>query len=247
MQTLGAAQLLRVWEHGIGLPSPRRALALLRAACPESSGEEIAALTLGQRDDLLLQLREHLFGSRLDLSVPCPSCREPLESTLEVGALGIGADRAAPVPSALEQSLRIEDRCIRFHAPTAGDLVDLPADPAAARLALLSRCVIEASPSDRSGTGVETLPDAVVDAISKAMSAADPHADTELALACPGCGHRWQCAFDIAAFLWHEIDAWAQRTLREVHALARGYGWCEDDILALTPTRRQIYLEMIRP
>lgn len=242
MQTLGAAQLLRVWEQGIGLPSPRRALALLRAACPDSSGEAIAALTLGQRDDLLLQLREHLFGSRLDLAVPCPNCREPLESTLEVAEV-----RAGPAPAALEQRLRIDDRCIRFHAPTAGDLVDLPADPGAARLALLSRCVIEASSTDQNGAGVETLPDAVVEAISTAMSAADPHADTELALACPACGHRWQCAFDIAAFLWREIDAWAQRTLREVHALARGYGWREDDILALTPTRRQIYLEMIRP
>ena len=68
-----------------------------------------------------------------------------------------------------------------------------------------------------------------------------------LALACPACGHRWQSVFDIAAFLWREIDAWAQRTLRDVHALARGYGWHESDILALTATRRQIYLEMIRP
>lgn len=242
MHTLGAAQLLGVWEQGIGLPSPRRALALLRAACPESSGEEIAALTLGQRDDRLLTLREHLFGSRLDLAVPCPSCREPLESTLDVAELRIAKD---PVGAAPEQSLCIDDRCIRFHAPRAGDLVDLPDDPAAARLALLSRCVIEAG--EQTADGVERLPDAIVDAISTAMSAADPQADTELALACPACGHRWPCAFDIAAFLWREIDAWAHRTMREVHALARGYGWREDDILALSPTRRQIYLEMMRP
>jgi len=239
MRTLGAAQLLDVWEQAIELPPPRRALALLRAACPDAKGEELAALPVGRRDDLLMQLREHLFGSRLDLVAPCPACREPLESTLQIADVRVGAQAASS-----EQSLRIGDRCIRFHAPTAGDLVDLPADPSAARLALLSRCVIDA---DAPGVDVNTLPKSVVDAISTAMSAADPQADAELAMACPACGHRWQSVFDIAAFLWREIDAWAQRTLRDVHALARGYGWRESDILALTPTRRQIYLEMIRP
>ena len=236
MQTPGAAQLLDVWEQGLELPPPRRALALLGAVCPDTSGEALAALTLGHRDDLLLELRAHLFGSRLEIVVPCPSCGEPLESALDVGDLRIGA--LAPPR---EQSVRLDDRTIRFHAPTAGDLVDLPADPATARIALLARCMIDATPA------VDTLPESAVDAISTAMAAADPHADTELALVCPACGHRWQSAFDIAAFLWREIDAWAQRTLREVHALARGYGWREHDILALTPTRRQIYLAMIRP
>ena len=68
--------------------------------------------------------------------------------------------------------------------------------------------------------------------------------DLELALECPDCSQRWLAAFDIATFLWHEIDVWARRTLREVHALARAYAWREPDVLALSPTRRQIYLEL---
>jgi hypothetical protein len=76
------------------------------------------------------------------------------------------------------------------------------------------------------------------------MSDADPQADVELALACPSCGHQWPAAFDIASFLWKELHAWALRTLREVHTLARSYGWREDDVLALSGTRRQLYLEL---
>ena len=42
-------------------------------------------------------------------------------------------------------------------------------------------------------------------------------------------------------------DAWALRTLAEVHRLASAYGWREQDILALSPARRQLYLGMVGP
>ena len=51
--------------------------------------------------------------------------------------------------------------------------------------------------------------------------------------------------FDIVSFFWREIEEFAIRTLREIHALARAYGWAEDQILALSPTRRRCYLEMV--
>jgi hypothetical protein len=77
------------------------------------------------------------------------------------------------------------------------------------------------------------------------MAEADALGDVQLALTCPQCGHEWQAPFDIASFLWTEINAWAHRTLQDVHELARAYGWREADILALSPWRRQVYLEMI--
>jgi len=33
--------------------------------------------------------------------------------------------------------------------------------------------------------------------------------------------------------------------LSDVHTLARAYGWRERDILTLSPTRRQFYLNMV--
>jgi hypothetical protein len=90
------------------------------------------------------------------------------------------------------------------------------------------------------------LPDHIVTVVATQMAAADPQADVELALSCPACAHGWQVVFDIADFFWQEIHAWAKVMLRSVHTLARAYGWREADVLALTPTRRQFYLELAR-
>ena len=66
-----------------------------------------------------------------------------------------------------------------------------------------------------------------------------------LALDCPACGAHWQSVFDIVTFLWGEIEDWAQRLLYDVHLLASAYGWSERDIVAMTPRRRRMYLEMV--
>jgi hypothetical protein len=77
------------------------------------------------------------------------------------------------------------------------------------------------------------------------MGEADPQAEVQLALACPACRHQWQVSFDIVSYFWSEINARSQRLLWEVHALASAYGWREADILAISPQRRQFYLEMV--
>ena len=77
------------------------------------------------------------------------------------------------------------------------------------------------------------------------MADADPQAQIKLALVCPGCSYAWHALFDVAAFLWSEVHAWAKRILYEVHTLARAYGWREADILAMSARRRQIYLDLV--
>ncbi|MEZ4718279.1 MAG: hypothetical protein R2851_19635 [Caldilineaceae bacterium] len=77
------------------------------------------------------------------------------------------------------------------------------------------------------------------------LAAVDPWAETLLELACPACATRWHAAVDIGEFFWRELTVQAKRLLREVHLLARGYGWREADVLALHPRRRQAYLDML--
>ena len=62
MRALSAAELLSVWERGTGQPPHERALSLLAAACPESSRDELAILSIGERDKRLLTLRAWTFG-----------------------------------------------------------------------------------------------------------------------------------------------------------------------------------------
>jgi len=234
MRAIGAAELLDLWERGISLALPRLALALLGAACPELDDAALAALPLGRRDALLMELREHLFGSELTLASRCPSCAEALESTIALPALRqtLHAPRAAG---------SIERRGITFRVPTAGDVVDLPDDAEAACRELLARC---ADASGATSSRISRWSDREREAVADAIAAAAPDACTTIGMTCPACAQRWDVAFDIVAFLWREVDAWAKRMLRDVHALARAYAWREADILALGPTRRQLYLEL---
>jgi hypothetical protein len=78
------------------------------------------------------------------------------------------------------------------------------------------------------------------------MSLADPLAEIALSLDCPVCKNTCEEALDLPAFLWAEVEARARRILQEVHALALNYGWHESEILALSDTRRAMYLQMVQ-
>jgi hypothetical protein len=102
---------------------------------------------------------------------------------------------------------------------------------------LLERCIELVNDSP--------LSSAVVEKVVAEMAAADPLADTELDLRCPACSAQWLAPFDVVGFLWGEIETWARRALRDVHTLARAYGWAEAEILALSPVRRRAYLDLV--
>ena len=85
----------------------------------------------------------------------------------------------------------------------------------------------------------------IVERLADAMAAADSRSDNVVDLSCEACSHRWQLVIDIASFFWEEVNRLAKRLLQQVHTLAWAYGWREDDILAMSNTRREFYLEMV--
>ncbi|GIV60233.1 MAG: hypothetical protein KatS3mg043_1322 [Rhodothermaceae bacterium] len=241
MRTPSGAELMDVWERAAPLAPEGRALALLVAVLPGAAWEDLAALPLGRRDALLLALRTAVCGPRLEGTATCLACSERVEFTLVEDDLLVPAPGDAPTGSIHEGGFDVT-----FRLPDSTDPQPLRRAPDAetARRLLLERCVIEArhgadtvSPAD--------LPEPVVRAVAAEMGRLDPQAELRLALTCPACTHTWEIVFDVAGFFWAELDAWARRTLHEVHLLATAYGWAERDILALSPWRRQAYLNMI--
>jgi hypothetical protein len=89
------------------------------------------------------------------------------------------------------------------------------------------------------------LAEPVVEAVIDSIVAADPQADIRIDLECPACAARWLAPFDVASYLWTELDALARRTLIQVHQLASAYGWTESEVLDLSPRRRAAYLEIL--
>ncbi|RCJ29477.1 phage baseplate protein [Nostoc minutum NIES-26] len=246
MRSLSNSELLNVWERGLSQSPMQRALTLLAAACAEISLDELLNLSIGQRDGLLLALREITFGSQLVSLAVCPMCGERLEFNFNV--VDVRIPTVANLPQTLE--LNLADYQVCFRLPNSLDLVAMwsanhtPQDIASLRHQLLQRCTLKLQYQGQEES-IEQIPTTILDAVVTQMAQADPQADIQLNLVCPACQHQWCAIFDIVSFFWSEINTWAVRILREVHTLASAYGWSETDILAMSPLRRQLYLEMV--
>lgn len=242
MHALTASELLAVWEEGGNRLPYEQALLLLSAACPEQSFDQLAGLSIGRRDGHLLTLREWTFGSKLACVAACPACSERLEISANV------ADVRATTSESDGQELHLtsDDYQVDFRPPCGIDLMEAGsgADSESLRMAVFRRCIVKARHNGRD-VGADQLPGSVANAVMDRMLEHDPQADTQFSLVCPACSHRWQAMFDIVSFFWSEIHTWAWRTLREVHTLASVYGWREADILAMSPLRRRLYLNMM--
>lgn len=238
--------LLRTWEEGIGELPAERAQALLRLSLPDHPAAELAGMTIGQRDEHLFDVRACTFGRRVVGLAACPECGAQAELDFDSAAVRVtGGSGARYRGEDLHVSASGYD--VRFRLPTVEDLLAaaVSGDPEEARRSLLSYAVLDALDSAGQPVDYRALPTAVVDLIDECLAEADPLADIRLALTCPNCSNPWAASLDIAGFFWSELDAWASRLLFEVHLLATAYAWSEADILALSPTRRRLYLEAV--
>ena len=234
-RSLSPQKILDVWEAGRQQHELDRALTLLAAAHPELSRDELADLTIGERDAQLLRLRTAMFGAFAGGTAECPQCGEQVEFSLDTHTLARTGELAETA-----REIEVDGTCVRFRLPTSRDLADTVAAPDQSRgvRCLVEQCVIEPRlPKE--------LSDDVVEALSHAMAKADPQAEIIISLGCPNCGKHWELLFDIAHFFWNEIAGQAQRLVYEIDALARTYGWTEREILSLPAQRRRTYLEML--
>jgi len=252
MNVLQAEDLLSAWEQGLNQPLLQRVLILLVTAFPEMQPDTLVKLSIGQRDRRLLRLRECLFGQRLLNSAKCPKCELRIEwenntaDFIEHADEGVGADDM----SVNEFDLHVDDYALRLRLPNSLDIASLvnPVDkqPSLEKMQqqLLSRCLLKI---EYCGTAcdVNQLPETVIQKVNQHIERLDPQADIRIQLDCPECSHRWDVLFDIASFLWVEVNDWAEKMLQTVHTLAAGYGWSEREILKLSPVRRRLYLGML--
>lgn len=238
---VSANAILSAWEVGERRDPVDRALLLLQLAQPEQPLSDLATLSVGERNAYVLQLREQLLGDTLRCRVQCPECGVVLEFTLNTDDI-----RSRQAAAQLRCEILAHGVRLQLRPPNSLDLAAVAQSPdtETARHVVLRRCVARATRRGRA-LAVDALSAATVDAIAEALEELDPLAALPLRLACRDCGHNWSANLDIGAFVWQEASALARRLLREVHQLASAYGWCESDILAMSDSRRQVYLEML--
>ena len=219
----------------------QQALRLLSAAYPHLSvRDDLATLTMGQRDRLLMHLRESWFGSHVDCTIQCPQCQDDLELSFQLR--DVWASVADPASG--EYTLSPEGYEVTFRLPNSLDVIAAIEAGGDARQRIFEACILQAY-KNQADCPAERLPTHVQAAVIDQMAEVDSQADVEFALTCPECGRQWETSFDIVTFLWSELHRWACRTLQDVHRLALAYGWSEANILGMSATRRQLYLEML--
>jgi hypothetical protein len=231
-------------------PSSRATTLLGRCIDEPDVAANAHALTVGDREALLLHLRRLTLGETFDCVLTCPvdSCGERMELTLPVTGLMVPPYRDVRREHDLIADVDGARYAITFRLPTAADLDAIGPiarrDPERGATALAERCVSQVT---RNGEELDVgeLTSAVRSALAEAMAERDPQAEIELELTCPACSTGFSVLFDTASFFVQELDARAARLLHEVHTLAWHYHWSERDILLMPRRRRERYLAMV--
>lgn len=242
MHPFSSEEILKAWELGFDKHPLDRALSILSLAMPEEDIDSLARLTIGQRDALLLTQRIMTFGQSMGIFAECPKCG----ARLEIPVSGNDFARIGESQDEFSGTFSSGGFEVNFRLPDSLDLAAALKSPdtSSAKSMMIERCITEVS-MDGVPVDVGQLRVEIVSQLIDQMAAKDPLADVLLDVECPECQETWQIIFDILFFFWREISAEAKRILIDVHTLARAYGWSERDILAMSPFRRQSYLEMV--
>ena len=203
----------------------------------------LSQLTVGDRDVLLLRVRQLTFGESADLVATCPriECGAPMDIPLDIDALCAEAPGAQP-----ERELQVGGVSLWLRPATGADQGAVSGlaldDPPAAAREMARHCVVEAT--DESGRAVDpsALTADILDAAGDAVAALDPHADITLALQCPECGEGFSTPLVAADLLRDETVIRRRELESNVHLLALHYHWSEAEILAIPSSRRRRYV-----
>jgi hypothetical protein len=233
-------------DAGAGMLPARRTSAIL-ARCVQRIGAEApispevaGRLVVGDREALMLHVRQMTFGDKLEPLVRCPrvECGQQMDVSLRISDLLV-----APSPGAVPEYFERDFPgfgTVRFRLPCGRDQEAVAAlarsDPAAAARTLLGRCMDQP---------VEELPAGAVEVIGGWMGDLDPQAEIRLDLACPECGRVFTSVLDAGAYLFEETALRSRELYWQVHVLASRYHWSEAEILGMTPPRRRRYIDLL--
>ena len=232
------------------VPSARATALLARCLDDADAGTIARALTVGDREALLLHLRRLTLGETFDCVLQCPAsdCDERMELELRVSDLLLPAYDDVRREYELTLDTGGSRYEVSFRLPTAADLdraaMYARSDPERGAYSLLE-CCFSRGTRDGEVVTADALVPAVRDALSAAMAERDPQAEIELELACPSCNTAFSIVFDTAMFFLQELDARAAQLTHEVHMLAWHYHWSEREILQMPRQRRLRYLELV--
>lgn len=245
MRALTGELLLKAWDEGTGKSALARGVILLSLALPESNRQQIAQLSIAERNLLLLRLRELSFGPVLQSFGICAKCSAQLEFQVPVRELieQVQKQHCDGTIAWTEKGKRCELRAV-----TTADLLATLDAPGMqeAQERLLQRCLISSAPAEPEASAESGDDSTALPMVLEKFNQLNAAAELSCAVICAACSSSQTLDLDIAQFLWLEVRSAAKRLLAEIHELAWAYGWSERALLRMSPARRRAYLEMLR-
>jgi hypothetical protein len=178
------------------------------------------------------------YGDRVERSLQCARCGRGFELSFDLGALveGLGKHRHREINGPDENGVFTLRDGRQFRLPTGTDelaVADLDAAEAASELR--SRCVLHGD--------FESDPE-VLDA---SMKSCGPLISQELHASCPHCRAIQIAQFHVRRFFLEALASERQFLNREVHYLARSYGWSRAEILGMNREDRRLHVQLLLP
>jgi hypothetical protein len=200
-----------------------------------------ATMSLADRDRLVAGLYRQLFGDTVASQIACDTCGRAFEIDFSLaGLLRSLDDRIARPPSLRdgpdEQGAYTLEDGTRFRLPTVEDERALAVPGLAEEesvAALRRRCVL-AGEVARVGEAVEA-----------AMASLAPLVGTRIAARCPDCDAEQTIDFDMPSYFAAALLRERPILLRELHCLARAYGWSYAELLGMPRSQRRAFVALV--
>jgi hypothetical protein len=203
----------------------------------ENKSVSLAAdLTVSDRDFVLAAIYQRIFGSKIESTIHCEKCKEPIDLDFALPQLvgHLTSELQNKTAWYQEDGTYMTEDKLHFRLPTGNDeytISGIPADQA--REKLLNSCVL----SEGENYSIEQL--------ETAIEKIAPFIETKLAAICPDCDARQDIHFSIQAFLLNSLLLQQKRVSYEIHQIASNYKWSHQEILDLPRTMRKTYVNFI--
>ena len=219
---------------------PARITAVLAAVLDEIQGEKatpalVRRISAAGREWLLQRAVSHFRAGLEWFEGPCSACGAMSDLMFSIDAIPRTAPGAGFPAVEIGTTLGLRS----FEAPN-GDHEERFAlrtaeDPRRVFAALCG--LSEMAEADAIRFDAEDL--ARIDTALEEMS---PEIADRISVVCAVCGGHSEMVIDPLGFAFPSVES----VLRDVHLIARAYGWTEEQILAMPIARRQAYVSMIR-
>jgi hypothetical protein len=243
------------------------AITILLTHCIERIGpitditpEIVRNVLVGDRDYLVLKLRQITFGNRVEATLICPNpqCGENIDIDFDLRRIPVKPGKISsqvfilklPKQAGFEDNEGDKHYKVEFRLSNGGDQED--SAPLAAHNEcqavnrLLAGCIqridgiVEIDESQ-----IEKLSLSARRKIEKTMAELAPQVDLEIEAQCPECKNTFSFPFNMSQFFIDEMRGDLNQLYQEVHLLAFYYKWSESDILSMTRLKRQKYLGLL--